>query len=416
MTRPRLLAVLVLAVALLRSAPAKAEEADEGFPLEAALALAETHPILRAASAAIRIAEGNAITAGHWTNPVVEASYWQALMRSSYDRVGTPTVTVGQFVELAGTPAARRRSAVAEARAAQADRDGVARGLEWTVREAFVRLAASHERRRILADTRSDLERASTIVRARVGSGMAPRYDGSRMELALEQAAADAAAAEADIARARGAFDVAVGPRAAELRGAPRIALLEVPPPPPLAAALDAARRRRPDVVAARHRADAASIDVDVAKRSVFPGIGVRVGVGFGQAPGQLDVGGGVIVPLPVVERGQGSVRAAEARAEETRQLTDALVTAATQRVRAAHAEYEKRIEGLARFRTQTASATDGMRAEAEAGYREAKLSVLELVDAYLSVRDARLRLVQLAEEAQLARVAFGLATATPSR
>jgi outer membrane protein TolC len=162
--------------------------------------------------------------------------------------------------------------------------------------------------------------------------------------------------------------------------------------------------------VAARHRTDAATTDIDVATKQVFPGIGLRLGAGYGQSTGQLDVGAGLIVPLPLLERGQGTIAATQARADGNRYMTEALTTAVEQRVQAAHAEYVRRLEALSRFRARTSSVHDGMRGEAEAGYREAKLSVLELVDAYQSLRDARLRLLELAEDAHLAHVALGRA------
>jgi outer membrane protein TolC len=113
---------------------------------------------------------------------------------------------------------------------------------------------------------------------------------------------------------------------------------------------------------------------------------------------------------MPLLERGQGTVPAARARAEGTRYTADALATAVVQRIQAAHAEASKRVEVLERFRKETAVLNDGMRSEAEAGYRESKLSVLELVDAYNTLRDARLRLVDLTEAAHVARASLGRA------
>lgn len=270
----------------------------------------------------------------------------------------------------------------------------------------------SFERRRIRQETIADLERAVVIVHSRVASGMAPRYDASRIQIAVEQAQASLGDVEADIARARGELDIAVGPATADLVGSPRvdaIASAEPPALPSLDEAL-AAARRRPDVVAAQRRIEAASFEIDAAKRAVFPGIGLRVGAGYGQSTGQVDFAAGVTVPLPLLERGQGTVRSAQARAEASRFVAEALGTAVLQRVQAAHIETAKRIAALARFRDKTGSLSEGLRAQAEAGYREAKLTVLELVDAFDSLRDARLRLLELTETVHLASIALGRA------
>ncbi len=396
------------------ASPPPASATSTTFSLDQALAaMRRAHPLVHAASANIRAAEGDAVSARHWSNPSLDVTYYQAVRNSSYDPLGTPGIGITQFLDLAGVPAARGRSADAEVRATRAERDGVLLDLEWTVREAFVRLAISLEREKVHRDMVMDLERALAIVQARVSGGLSPRYDASRAKVALEQAHADLSDAQADVVRARGAFDVAVGPAATDLSGAPAFDPTDIAAG---AVARDALPVERPEIAAARQRAQVAAQDVDVAKRSVFPGIGVRIGAGFGQATGQLDIGAGLVVPLPLLERGQGSVGAAQARAQRSRHVVDALTTASAQRLRAARAEYLKRVETLVRFRAQTAGASDGMRGEAEAGYREARLSVLELVDAYQSHRDVRLRSLELAEDAQIAYVDLGRAGGVPKR
>jgi len=416
------LAIIVLA--MLRPANARSEpraaaagsEDGSSFTLEAALAATRRgHPLLRAASSVVAAAHAYAFTSGHWTNPIVDATWLQAVRRSSYDPSGVPSIGVTQFIEIAGAPRARRRSALAEAHATESDREALLRDLEWSVREAVIRLAAEHERRRIQEDALADLERAEGIVLRRVDAGRAPRYDASRIAIAVEQVRADAAEAAAAIARTRGDLEVAVGPSARELNGVPRYDLAE----PPASSSLELAEleaARRADVVAARRRAEAAGEDVAVAKRSVAPGIGVRLGAGYGQAPGQADVSVGVVVPLPVLERGGGSIVAARAVAEERRARADALESSVVQRVRSAHAELSIRVAAFTKYREHVRQLDERLRSEAEAGYRDAKLSVLELVDALRSLRDARLRAVDLAEAAHLAKTALGRAVGGDAR
>jgi Probable Zinc-ribbon domain/Outer membrane efflux protein len=234
---------------------------------------------------------------------LLDLSYTQALRNSSYDPVGTPAVGITQFLELAGVPSARRRSARAEVRATEADREATARELEWNVRESFVRLAASYEREQVERDSIDDLERASRLVHSRVSSGIAPHYDASRILIAVEQAQADLNDAQASTIRARGDFDIAVGPTAAELQGVPNVDIRDVPAPPPLESAFEVVKNRRPDLLAARYRVAVANTEVDIARRSVFPGVALRLGAGYGQSTGQFDVGAGLTIPLPILER-----------------------------------------------------------------------------------------------------------------
>lgn len=385
------------------------------FSVDRALeAMRREQPLLRAATSDIRAAQGNAVTSGHWTNPVLDATYMKAVRNSSYDSLGAPVIGVTQFLEFSGAPAARRRSAEAEVHATTADRESITRDLEWGVREAFVHLVAAYEREKIRKNVLGDLEHARAIVHSRVDGGLAPRYDASRIDIALEQARAELADAAASIVRARADLDIVVGPGARELVGMPEYDLASVPSIPPLPPGDVAARR--PDVVASNDRARAADQDVSAARRSVFPGLGVRVGAGYGQGPGQVDLGVGVVVPLPILERGQGTVVTANARADASRERARALSFTAQKQIGAALGELDVRVSALTAYREHVAKLNESARAEAEAGYREAKLSVLELVDAYSSLRDARLRLVDMSEAAHVARVDLGRALGAGDR
>lgn len=383
-------------------APADVAPADGFSVREAVVAMRRGHPLLRAAAANVSAADADAVSAGHWSNPTVDASYEQAVRNTSYDRAGLVAIGVTQFLETAGAPAARRRSADASAKAARGDQASIALTLEWDVEEAFVHASAARARASIWRDAEDDVANVERVARARVGAGVAPHYDASRAHLALGRARADRADAEAAIVRTRAALDIAVGPAAGDLRGAPREdADADVLPP------LDALRLRlggRPDLAAANARAASASIDVDVAKRSVFPGFGVRLGGDFGQAPGQADVGLGIVVPLPLFERGQGAIPAANARAEAARSTAEAARVAAIRALDGAYAEYVLRVAARDRFTADGATFAD-LRAEADASYREARASILELLDAHAAYRDARLRAIDLAETAAVARI-----------
>ncbi len=46
-----------------------------------------------------------------------------------------------------------------------------------------------------------------------------------------------------------------------------------------------------PDLLAARARVDASQAGTNLTRREIFPGLGLRVAAGFGQGPGQVDIG-----------------------------------------------------------------------------------------------------------------------------
>jgi cobalt-zinc-cadmium efflux system outer membrane protein len=292
---------------------------------------------------------------------------------------------------------------------------------------AFVNLTAAVERLAVLRDTAAELERANNIVQTRVREGANPLYDGSRIAIALAEARAEVGQTEAEMLQTRGDLDVSIGPYASTLRGLPVFDLYNLPPLPPLASLLETTRTARPDLVAARNRMHSANAQTQVARRSVFQGVVLYAGAGLGANycdPGnvacagmpnvgsrEVDVTVGMTVPIPVIDRGQGTVPAAEARAVSSARVADALALAAEQRVTAIYRSLVRRREILMEYRDTGVTRTAQMRSQAEAGYLGGRLSVLELVDAYTSYRDARLRLVNLAADARTGEVDLGRAT-----
>lgn len=409
MISPLLATCLALAPAAPASRPPDAVvQPGEGFSLARALAaMREGHPLLGWGAARVDAARAATVAARVWENPVVQADYFLGVRSSSYDRAGAFVAGVGQWLPVSAVPRARREAAGHEASAVASDRDGLVRDLELRVEEAMLRLAAALREVEVQRGARLDLEESRRVVDARVEGGVAPRYDATRIRLALAEAEAALRSAEARATEARGELDVAVGPLADGLVGAPRVDLFTHPPLPPVELLREDLRAGRPDLAAARSRTRAASSGVKLARREVFPGVGLRLAAGFGQGPGQVDVGAGMSIPIPVLHRGQGFIDRARAEVRAAESVVRTLTVAAEQRLAAAHRAAEQRREASQRHVEMSQDAAEALQRQAEAGYRDGRLSVLELADASLSVRDMRLRDLDLALQARLAELAL---------
>ncbi|MFO0604168.1 MAG: TolC family protein [Polyangiales bacterium] len=404
---------LALAFALtLAAAPAAAQVAPapavtaEGFTLNAALRAAAQHPRVASARSLLRAAGHDVEAAGLWTNPQLGAVYMRSFGFTTFDpQIGVAQLGVTQQVESAGLPGRRRRAAGYEREAAALELDGARRSVELRVVASFVRLVAAAQRLAVLRAAAAGTERVAALVDARAAAGASPGYERTRAALGLADARAAVGDAEADLVAARGELDVAVGPAAASLRGearGDRRAAVELPP---LAPAHDALPATRADLGAARARSRAAGALVDVARAEPAPGFqvygGVLVGQGYGeQGQRQVDFMVGVTVPLPVANRGEESSRAAAARAQAARESLDAATLEARQRLDAAWREARRRRDALDGFLSGEA-AHDRLLAETEAAYRDGRVPVQALLDAYGAVRDARLRAVELAAAAR---------------
>jgi cobalt-zinc-cadmium efflux system outer membrane protein len=113
---------------------------------------------------------------------------------------------------------------------------------------------------------------------------------------------------------------------------------------------------------------------------------------------------GGVSVPLPIFRRGQGTIRAARFSADAARFDVQALETRIPTEVTRAAAVYQQRRLERERFQTAVKERSERLLRIAQSAYREGARGILELVDAYRTNREVRLRdleLRALVEEAQ---------------
>ncbi|KIG13526.1 Heavy metal RND efflux outer membrane protein, CzcC family protein [Enhygromyxa salina] len=385
--------------------PSEADRVDDPrFTLEQALAaMDEGHPLLQAGGAEVDAARARVRSARLWTNPQFDLDYMWGVRATSYDPAGSWIGSIGQFIELSGAPQARGRVARHELGATRADLDDIRMSLAYDVEVAMIELRARVDEVAVLDQNIADFEHGLAIVRARVEAGVISTYDETRTLLALAQAKAALAQAKAAALDAREQLALAAGPLAARLQGQPDIELDVARPLPPLDGLRDA-QVQRPDLVANRAIADAASAKVDLARREVMPGIGLRVLAGFGQGPGQVDFGFGVSVPLPVVQRGQAAIPEAQATARAAHARSSAAQIAAEQQLELAHQRAE-----LLRDRSQAFAVTqplaERLKAQAELAYTDGQIEIIGLMDAYLAVRDQGLREIVLALDAHLAEV-----------
>ncbi|MDC0667073.1 TolC family protein [Nannocystis radixulma] len=406
--------MIAWALALLLAGPpaidgsprAAASVAEPGFSLDQALAaMREGHPLRDFAAARADSAAATRVAARLWDNPVVNVDYFLGVRSTSYDRAGALVAGVAQWLPVTAVPRARGQVASHEERAVARDNQGLLRALELEVERAVLGLAGALRAAEIHHDALADLQESERIVGARVAGGVAPKYDATRIGLAVAAAEAAFRGAEADVSEARGQLDVAVGPLAERLHGPPRVDVFAGAEVPPLATLQARMLEGRPDLAAAGERFEAARASVRVARREVFPGIGLRVAAGFGQGPGQVDVGAGLTVPLPILSRGQGFIDRARAEARAADSVARALVVAAEQRLHAAHEVARQRNDASLRHVAMSRDAAEALLHQAQANYQNGRLSAFELADASLSVREMHLRDLELALAARLAEL-----------
>lgn len=363
------------------------------------------HPRIVAANHGIEAAKADARAARLWTNPTGSVQYTPAVKNNSYDRAGYVGYGITQFIELSNVPKARGQVAQLGVVASEADRKALVLSLSLAVESALIDVVAAERRVQIIEHALELLEEAAGVVEKRFSAGAAPRYDKTRIGVTMATAYSDLDEARAIRHRAWAELAAAVGPGMGALRGAPEFPLDTVLKVPEAPALQDLLERQRPDLLAAQERYRAAQAQVSAARRNIFPGVGVSALGGFGQSPGQVDVGVGLTLALPVVDRGQAAIPAAQRRVLQAEADRAALLQPAKQRVAGIRDEVMARQRAMEDFSERATVSGDEMLEEAQAGYLAGRFSVLELADAYSAWRESQLRAVDLAAAARQAEV-----------
>ena len=395
-----------IALVLVAHASMAEERARPTFSLDQALAAMRDGNLKLRSGKASELAASEAVrAAGRWQNPQLDVDYVYGLRKSSYDNGGAGTVGMSQLIETSGAPVAKREAARHQEAATRADTRTLAARLALDVEQAYVALGAQLQVIETYATLVDELKEAERIIVARFAAGTTTAYAAQRISLAHGEALTLVAAAETDAVNLRNDLNKAVGPMALRLVGAPVFSAESREPLPSLGTLVERQHHERHDVTAARARAKESYSNVETVKRSVFRGVGVRVSSGFGQGPGQIDLGVGVSVPLPVVDAGGPAIRSAEHTAESATLSADALAGEAEHELRATYTMVVQRRKAAEDYATRTREPSKKIVREAEAGFREARLSVLDLVDAYRTAHDTGASRIKLARDAAIAEI-----------
>ncbi|HEY3196464.1 MAG TPA: CusA/CzcA family heavy metal efflux RND transporter [Nitrospirales bacterium] len=333
--------------------------------------------------------------AGLLENPVVSHS-------EGHNNTGIPTNgnhyyqnTLSQTVPIAGQLGLRRQ--VVEANLAAIEgvfqlRDIV---LRLAVARAYSRLLGIQQRLSTSIQDVRALQDIVDVLNKRVSSGATARYDLTRAELELERARSELADTLTDEKRTREELRRAIGP--ASPLGEFTVEPVGLNTSYGEAGTLIAlAQVSRGDLKTARAIAAGADVSVTLARREVVPDLTFTLGLLTTAGPRSTDIMSGVSIPLPVFRRGQGSIAAARLSSEAAHSDVLALEARIPTEVNRAVISYDLRRNERDRFQTAVKDRADKLLQIARVAYKEGARGILELVDAYRTYREVRLRDLEL--------------------
>lgn len=266
----------------------------------------------------------------------------------------------------------------------------------WTT---FVRAQAARDRVELLTRSRQAADALLTATGRQYEAGEATALEMNRAQAAAASARAEQGVAEADGSAALAELKALLGlppGESVEVRGR-----LEPRPPLELEALL-ANLDQRPDLKALAAELREAEAEVLLGQALARPGWGVRGGVG--REEGAEIVTAGVVVSLPVHDRGQETVAVGQARAAALRQALETARAAADAEVRGRHSALTRRLEAAQELERLALPALDDNESLALKSFEAGEIDLGELLLIRREILETRLAHLERLLEATLTR------------
>ncbi|WP_176508966.1 MULTISPECIES: TolC family protein [Pseudomonas] len=379
MPTPRKIALLGLLLAATASA-----QAGPGMSLPEALSAAfANNPELAAAGREIGIAEGERRQAGLIPNPELA---WE--MEDTRRATRTSTVTLSQPLELGGKRGARVAVAGAGQAIAQLDLERQRNSLRADVVQAYHAALRAQTGVELARQSQALTERGLRVVQGRVTAGQSSPVEVTRAQVQLAQA-------EAEVRRAETQRTVAYQ-ALARLTGSP-LATFDTlsttslsPGAAPSADALLGQLERTAEwrLAAAQVERGEASLGSEKALR--IPNLTVSVGSQYSREDRERVNVVGLSMPLPLFDRNQGNVLAAARRADQARDLRNAVELRLRSETRSAVDQWRTAMQEVQAYDHTILPSAQQAVDTATRGFEMGKFAFLDVLDAQRTLIDAR--------------------------
>lgn len=403
----RRLIALVLTVAGFVASPAQSQVQTQaqapGAALPARLTLpvllklvAERSPRLAAEQFSISVAEADRVTAGALPNPSLSYGRFKPSGGGNtlFDGTRQQQIGVELPILISGQRGARIEAAEQGILAARARVGLLGSELALRAAELFSDMQAGQERIAKIEESLAEIQRLATVVSGRLESGVASRYDLTRVEIELAGVAARLAEARTDQA------DRAAG--LATLLGAPgwRPGVVGMVTQSGLSTSKNEWRDKllagNPQVIAARREEDVARASLQRTERDTLPVPVLSLGRQMTSEPyGSANfIGLSTEIPLSDSRKGLMARSAAELNAAQRRR--EAIEAEAGVELQRLLDTLSQRRLSLERFNQNVGARIPALRQMADDAYRLGRGSMLELIDASRSRLELHLTEIDL--------------------
>lgn len=379
MPTPRKIALLSLLLATTASA-----QAGQGMSLPEALSAAfANNPELAAAAREIGIAEGERMQAGLIPNPELAWEIEDTRRDSS-----TTTVTLSQPLELGGKRGARIAVAGAGQAIARLDLERQRNGLRADVVQAYHAALRAQTAVELAQQSQALTERGLRVVQGRVSAGQSSPVEATRAQVQLAQANAEQRRAETQRTVAYQALARLTGSPLAtfDQLSASHLSPGQAPSADTLLGQIEQTAEWR--LAAAQVERGEASLGSEKALR--IPNLTVSVGSQYSREDRERVNMVGLSMPLPLFDRNQGNVLAAARRADQARDLRNAVELRLRSETRSAVDQWRTAMQEVQAYDRTILPAAQQAVDTATRGFEMGKFAFLDVLDAQRTLIDAR--------------------------
>jgi cobalt-zinc-cadmium efflux system outer membrane protein len=391
-----------------------AELSPKGYTLNQSIDLAlQRSPKMKGADAILEQSRSQRVTAGAYLNPTISGSIGRGSIRDPRTGVSIAerTITVEQPLEWLGKRAARQHVAEAGIGVAIAGFDQTKVSVMADVKEAFFQLLFAQQEAQLAHENLKTVEDLVKLVRARVSTNEAPKFELVKATVELQKSHKDLARADNALLVARAQLNTVTGKALGE-SFAVQGEFETVRSGLELQVLVNQAVDQQPSLRRQQKVVEQAEYTIEHERTLRIPNVSV-IGQ-YHREAGDESVTAGFSMALPVWYRRQGEIgtamgmhREAQAERERMQQELEQAITQHFQEVQTAQSQMKVFEQGLLH---QAKEALD----IAQFSFRHGATSLLEVIDAQRVYRQTLLEYAQARADhsialAQLERAVGGL-------
>lgn len=320
-----------------------------------------------------------------------------------WDRSYDTVVAINQLIEIGGKRRARKDSAIAGLRGAEARLADARRLLEAGVTQAYVSVLFAVEKQKTLMESAMSLRKEADIAAIRQRAGDISTSDKSQIEIAAERLKLDADAAATDATTARTALEVLLGEKQSTgtIELADTLESLTTSGTHEMRDNIAAANR--PDIIAAESARTKAKADLRLQKAMRIPDPTFSLQYEHQPSDQPSTVGIGISFPLPFWNLNRGNIHAAQAALDQAGAAAQKAWALASADLGNAERAYDTTSTRWQHYRDELLPKSRQIRDSVAFAYEKGGTSLVDLLSAERTDNDTRLATAQAAADTAVA-------------